>query len=289
MIDPLAGGLVMATVGATLLGLYLISIHRKAIPVRSLISDEPMIVARLAVGNLIMNVGYVLGIHFMGIGVITSMTAMGPLCVGGGELWSNRGTLKGALHIALRAVAGAGVLVVNKPWVDFRCDQETIIGILCGLLGAWSFWNYIRVFFGDRIPVNKRVEYVAVADLISLPFIAFAVWGVSPVVGGGYDEITSLKVIIVGAIAGVVGFLLPTIIAGVAAGKVKESVSGILYTFDTPIAALMGLLGASVGLTGSEQAPDQWGWFGMAVIFAVALSVALLAEPPKEGLPDEGR
>ena len=290
-IDALAGGLVMAVVGSSVLAILLI-IRRGRLPIRSLAFSEPWIISRLAVGNVIMNVAYVIGIQAVGIGAITTMTALGPLFVKGRAVWAIRRTRKGVLHIALRAAAVGGVIVVNKPWTEFgHFDEGTITGIICGLLGAWSFWNYVSCFFGDRIPEKQKVEFIAVADLISLPFIALVVWVVSHFVGGGYSELWTQDVLFWGTLAGIVGFTIPTIITALAAEKVDASTSGMLYMFDTPIANIVGFVGAFLGWLGAVQSPDLWGWIGMVLVTAAVGFSTKLPSPEilAKDLPGKGR
>jgi len=289
--DALAGGLVMAWTGANLLALWLV-ISRKGLPIRKHLSSEPYIVARLAVGNIAMHTTYVLGIKTVGIGVMVTMTALGPLFVGWRKIWAIRRTLAGVLHISVRLLAIGGVAVVSEPWADLqRMDESAIIGLLCGLVGAWSFWNYVSVFFGDRIPARIRVEVVAVADLVSLPLIALAVWVLGPIVGGGYSELWTKDALFWGVLAGIIGFTIPTIITSICADKVEASGAGAFYLADTPIANVVGLVGASIGLLPPEQEPSLWGWIGMAlVVTAVGVSSAL--KSPEElvaDLPGKGR
>ncbi|WP_433463417.1 hypothetical protein [Spirillospora sp. CA-128828] len=291
VIDPLAGGLVMATVGALGVSLFARIKTRKALPFRALTDYQRVIVRRLMWGNVIVNVPFVYGVHSVGIGTIATMTALGPLCVKGRQLWENRRSRIAKLQIALRGVMIVGVIVVNKPWEafgDFHMDM--LLGLVCGLLSAWSYWNYLRCVYGNVFSDEERLAFVAVADLVSLPVIAVAVWVASLAIGGGYAAL-SPKVLLFGAIAGIVAFMIPTIMAAWTGGKVKESVSGMLYLLDSPIGNLVGLLGASFGPL-REQAPDVWGWIGMVIVVGAAYAAKRLPfpnqEPPHDGLPVKG-
>lgn len=279
---PLASALVMASTGVPLLALYL-KATRGRLPIRAHLRGERWVVGRLSVGNVITTVALIVGIDAVGIGAMMTMSATGTLFV------KKRGTRMGILKILVRVMAAVGVGVVHKPWTMFGdLDKSTVIGLACGVLCAWSFWNYVTVFFGDRIPLRDRIEVVAVADLLSVPLIALAVWVAEPFVGGGYSELWTKDVLLWGSVAGVVGFTIPTIITSKAAGKVEESLSGMLYVLDTPIANAVGLVGASLGVLEPEQAPDAWGWLGM-VIVAVAVAISTkLSEEPGEDAPLKG-
>ncbi|QKG22899.1 hypothetical protein ACTIVE_4540 [Actinomadura verrucosospora] len=294
MIDPLAGGLVMAVSGALGLAVYVIVKSRRALPFRSLSPYERVIVYRLALGNVSMNVGYVYGVQSLGIGAIATMTAMGPLCIRAKVLWARRRSRNGALHIALRIMALIGVFVVNESWKEFgHFHADMIGGIACGILGAWSFWNYLRAFFGDVVPEEERTRIVAVADVISLPVIALTVWVAGLAIGGGYSALLSSRVLVLGTVAGVLAFLVPTILTSIAAGKVSESVSGMLYVLDSPLGSLVGLVGAHLGLLGIEQKPNGWHQVGTGVVATVALVATILpfpnSDPPHHDLPAKER
>lgn len=282
-IDPLAAGLVMALTGAPALAIYAIG---KTGPLRfeSLNPQMRRITYRLAAGNLVMNVVYVVGIHFIGLGVITTMTALGPLCTGAKGFWEGRRTRNGALHIILRATALVGVFVVNQAWREIaHFNAGMAIGFACGIVGAWSFWNYNQIFFGDKIPKEERIRLVATADVLSLPPLALAVWGASLILGGGYAAL-SARVLMLGAIAGIFGFLIPTILTGYAAiktpeGKGAEKVTSMVYLLDSPIASLVGLIGADLGLLAAKQAPNAWNWLGTGVVVLAAFFAAKLPFP----------
>lgn len=275
-IDPLAGGLVMAITGSTGLAIYVIKKTGRRLSFRSLTPEMKIIVYRIAAGNVIINVGYVLGIHYLGLGAITTMTALGPLTVGARDLWARRWTRNGALHIGLRVIAILGVFVVNETWKAFsHFEPGMIIGLVCGVAGAWSFWNYVKVFFGNSIPQEEKMRTLAVADVLALPAIAITVWVASLAIGGGYASL-SPRVLILGTVAGIFGFLLPTVLTGIASGKVSETVSSMLYLLDSPIAGLVGLAGAELGLLSVSQEPTHWTWLGTGIVTIAAFFVTLL-------------
>lgn len=107
-----------------------------------------------------------------------------------------------------------------------------------------------------------------------------AVGFLGSVLGGGYSELWTKDVLFWGALAGLVGFTIPTIITDVAARRVVASASGMLYMFDTPIANVVGSAGAALGWLGAEQAPDVWGWTGMALV-ATAVGFSSMLPPPE--------
>lgn len=269
----------MAITGSIGLAIYVIKKTGRRLSFRSLSPEMRIIVYRIAAGNVIINVGYVLGIHYLGLGAITTMTALGPLCIGAKSLWARRRTRNGALHIALRAIAISGVFVVNETWTAFtHLEPGMIIGFGCGVAGAWSFWNYVRVFFSDTIPEVERTRLVALADILSLPAIALTVWVASLLVGGGYADL-SPRVLTLGTLAGIFGFLLPTILTGIASGKVNETVSSMLYLLDSPIAGVVGAVGADLGLLSIDQAPDSWTWLGTGIVVMAASFATILPFP----------
>lgn len=280
--DPLASGFVTALVGALALGTYVRCRTGRALPFKALMEDDRKsdrkIVARLAFGILILNTAYPYGIQSVGLGAIVTMSAVGPLCLNGSNLWKiwrhreempNRVLWVAALNVALRLLAFLGVMVINKPWAGLEhLTSETLYGLACGILGAWSFWNYLRCIYD--VPKEEKLRILAVADLVAVPFTALAVWGMSFLIGGGYSEL-SLKVLGLGFVAGLLSFALPTVMGVWVSNKISSSMSGLLYLFDSSIGCLVGLAGASLGWLAAVQAPDVWVWRGMAIVLVAAV------------------
>ncbi|GGT78074.1 hypothetical protein [Actinomadura citrea] len=281
--DPLASGLVTGAVGALVLAGCVMVKTRSLLPVRSLTAYDRVIVLRLAAGILVLNAAYPYGAQTLGMGTIITMSALGPLCCKGSNLWTvlrhrsempKRVLRNAALNIALRVVAFAGVMAVNNPLGEFRhFDKETVFGIACGVLGAWSFWNYLSCVYNDRYSLNERLRILAVADLFAVPFTALAVWGMSFVLGGGFSELSG-KVLMLGSIAGILSFAVPTLIGAWVADKISEDASGVFYLFDSLMGTLVGFFGALAGVLSAVQAPDSWGWGGMALVLLAAIVAA---------------
>ncbi|NDU74133.1 hypothetical protein GWI34_16030 [Actinomadura sp. DSM 109109] len=294
--DPLASGLVTSVVGAVVFAFVVVRWTRSRLSLRSLETPDRWIVVRLAAGILILNAAYPYGIQAVGLGAIVTMSAIGPLCTNGSNLWKiwrHRRTvsarvLRGAaLNVAVRVLALAAVVAINKPWAEFgHFRPEMLYGIAVGALGAWSFWNYLSCLYNDGYTKDQRLRILAVADLVAIPFTALAVWLMSVPLGGGFSEL-SWKVVALGSVAGILSFALPTLMGAWAADKISLSLSSLLYLFDSPIACLVGLAGASWGLLSSEQIPDAWVWGGMAVV-VVAAVIAAKRPIPKMKLSDGG-
>ncbi|MGW3769358.1 hypothetical protein [Actinomadura verrucosospora] len=279
--DPLASGFVTAVVGALALGTYVRCRTGRPLPFRALLTDERKgdrkIVARLAFGILILNTAYPYGIQSVGIGAIVTMSAVGAACLNGSNLWKtwrhrkelpNRVLWVAALNLALRLFAFAGVMVINKPWTGLEhMTNEKLYGLGCGILGAWSFWNYLRCMYD--VAREEKLRTLAVADLVAVPFTALGVWGMSFLIGGGYSEL-SWKVLGLGSVAGILSFALPTVMGVWLSNKISSSVSGLLYLFDSLIGCLVGLGGAALGWLPAVQAPDVWVWRGMAMVLVAA-------------------
>ncbi|MEV0662361.1 hypothetical protein ACIBI3_24085 [Actinomadura luteofluorescens] len=279
--DPLASGLVTAVAGALVLGTFVRWWTGRPLPFKELMAADRKadrkIVARLAFGILILNTAYPYGIQTVGLGAIVTMSAMGPLCLNGSNLWKiwrhrrempNRVLLVAALNVVLRLIAFAGVMVINKPWAGLEhVTDETVYGLVCGALGAWSFWNYLRCIYD--VPKEEKLRILAVADLVAVPFTALAVWGMSFLIGGGYSEL-SWKVLGLGSVAGVLSFALPTVMGAWVSNKISSSMSGLLYLFDSSIGCLVALAGAALGWLAAVQTPDVWVWRGMAIVLVAA-------------------
>ncbi|MGI5204285.1 hypothetical protein ACQEU6_22215 [Spirillospora sp. CA-108201] len=278
--DPLASGLVTSVVGGVVFGAVVVCLTRRPLPLRSLTTHDRWVVARLGAGILILNALYPYGIQTVGLGAIVTMSAAGPLCINCSNLWkiwrhrermTKRVLRLAALNVAVRVVAFAAVTVLNKPWAEFgHFRWEMLFGIAIGLLGAWSFWNYLSCLYDVSYSKVERLRILAVADLVAIPFTALAVWGMSVPLGGGFSEL-SWKVLGLGSVAGILSFALPTLMGAWVADKLSLSLSSLLYLFDSPIACLIGLAGASIGLLGEEQIPDAWGWGGMVVVVIAAI------------------
>lgn len=281
--DPLASGLVTGVVGALVLAGSVMLMTRRLLPVKSLTAYDRVIVLRLAAGILVLNAAYPYGAQSLGMGTIITMSALGPLCCKGSNLWTvmrhrkmmpRRVLRNAALNIALRVVAFVGVMAVNNPLGEFRhFDTESIVGFACGVLGAWSFWNYLSCVYDDHYSLKERLRILAVADLFAVPFTALAVWGMSFVLGGGFSELSG-KVLVLGSIAGILSFAVPTLIGAWVADKISEDASGVFYLFDSLMGTLVGFAGASLGVLSAVQAPDNWGWGGMALVLIAAIVAA---------------
>ncbi|MEO3826333.1 hypothetical protein [Actinomadura sp. B10D3] len=287
---PLTGGSVMAAVGAS--GLVIYSMCRKRVPFRErlplwpIIKERPKTICRLAVGCIITTVGYALGIHWAGIGAMATMTSCGLL-------WSAVRKVRvltriNLVHIALLVIAFVGVIILNKPWAMFENPrEETFYGIVCGILGAWSYYNYIRCLFDDSVPdPTERLKILTVANAVSIPILPFAVWGANHLLGGGHAEF-SPKVFGLGGISGVLSFAVPTILASVASKKIDDSVASRLYLLESPIANVVGLVGSSLGLLNEVHWPDVWNWVGMGIVVA-SMAVSLSIPPPDEKPSQDG-
>lgn len=294
--DPLASGLVTGAVGALFLAGAVVVWTRRLLPFRALTAYDRVIVLRLGAGILVLNAAYPYGAQTLGMGTIITMSALGPLCCKGSNLWRvvrhrrkmPRRVLRNAsLNIGLRVVAFLGVMAVNNPLAEFRhFDKEAVFGLACGVLGAWSFWNYLSCVYDDHYTLKERLRILSVADLLAVPFTALAVWAMSPVLGGGFSELSG-KVLLWGSIAGVLSFTVPTLIGAWVADKISEDASGVFYLFDSLMGTLVGFVGALLGVLSAVQAPDSWGWGGMALVLLAAIVAA--RNPIIEVIRSEGR
>ncbi|GAA4366673.1 hypothetical protein GCM10023088_13720 [Actinomadura verrucosospora] len=297
--DPLASGLVTGVTGALVIWGGTVWLTRKALPFRSLTPYDRVVVGRLAFGLAVINVGYPYGSQLVGMGAIITMSALGPLCSNGRVLWTifrhpaeaPAGVLRGAVwSVVFRVAAFAGVVVVNEPWNGFEHSPwETGIGIVCGLLGAWSFWNYLHCLYDEEHypKAVDRLRILAVADLVAIPLTALAVWGASLGLGGGFSELSSGKVLLLGTGAGILSFAVPTFIGAWVSGKVSLHVSSLLYLLDSPMGCLIGFIGAALGVLGAVQAPGPLVWVGMGVVFLAALAAARRPIPKVQWSKDE--
>ncbi|MEV4002725.1 hypothetical protein [Actinomadura sp. NPDC049753] len=298
--DPLASGLVTGVIGGLVIWGWTVWRTRRALPFKSLTPYDRVIVGRLAVGLVVINVLYPYGSQLVGMGAIITMSALGPLCSDGSVLWTifrhpeeaPVGVLRDAvLSVVFRVAAFAGVVVVNKPWDGFEHSPwETGIGIGCGLFGAWSFWNYLHCLYDEKHypKAVDRLRILAVADVVAIPLTALAVWGASPLLGGGYSELSG-RVVLLGTCAGILSFAVPTIIGAWVSGKVSLKVSSLLYLLDSPMGCLIGFLGALWGALPAVQAPGPLVWIGMGIVFLAAFAAARRPIPEVEWSKDEHR
>ncbi|WP_433467320.1 hypothetical protein [Spirillospora sp. CA-128828] len=248
-------------------------------------------VIRVGVSNSVIGVTYVIAVAKLGLGVTAAITALGPLFVGFWGKPDNPGILRSLgesrpvkmwawEQIALRAAAFGGVVLVNQPWKwldDF--DADTAIGLVAAVAAAVCFWNYIVCVFGKMDP-EKTKGGLAVANLVSVPLTVFTVWVAGRYMGGGMEVALSLKVIGISVVAGVLALTLPAVIQDLATGKVSDRITGVLYLLDSPLAALIGVLGVTLGVLSDNQFPDTWVWVGIAVVVSAALRVTLKGDKP---------
>ncbi|MES9602404.1 MULTISPECIES: DMT family transporter [Actinomadura] len=290
-LPALAAALVVTLVGSFALASYVGKRH--GLGIREF--DAPMwkLVARLAFSNTLIGIAYIFAVQKLGLGPVAAIGALGVLSVGLTDVWHSISADQpspvkawGWRQLGLRGLALLGVLVLTEPWLG----EIDLVGLAWAVAAAWCFWNYIKVVFGGLAALEAAQnetngedsalvkQGLAVANLLSVPSMALVVLPF-----GGWGELFSdfVPTIGWGAVAGLLILFVPALLQAAAAGKVSDRVTGVLYCLDTPLAALVGMVGVLLGLLDETQWLGPWGWVGIGLVVIAALFNTLVSpEPP---------
>jgi threonine/homoserine efflux transporter RhtA len=114
-------------------------------------------------------------------------------------------------------------------------------------------------------------EGLGIANMLSVPLISLAVLPF-----GGW-ELMDLHIFLVAGAAGLAILTIPALLQNWATAlRVSARTSGILYAFDSTIAAIIGMIGGHFGF-GEAQSLSLWGWVGILLVLIASICATLLS------------
>jgi len=293
---PLAAALVVTITGSLVWWAYVRV--RFGLPIREFDREMWRKVFRLAISNTMVGIAYILALQALGLPLVALIGAFGVLSVGFKVYWRCFGSARSrpdkvwALqHLGVRGVMLALVgivLLFLGPLTGTFEGVDLLVGLVWAVVVAWCFWNYITVVFGPLKAQNteeaphKSEQGLAVANLLSIPAIALVIWPF-----GGWGELFSdfsLGNWMFAALAGVLTIAIPAHMQVWAATKgVSDRMAGVLYSLDTPIAALVGTVGVGLGLLKEDQMPNPLVLVAIAFMIGAGIRSTLMGDkPPSE-------
>lgn len=232
---------------------------------RSFDREMWMLVGRVMVSNAIIGFSYIVAIQNLSLGWVAATVVLGPMCIGLTRFLRAWRTRTGARNLGLRLIAVAGVVIFGAPF-----GAINLVGLAASVVSAGCFANYVTA--------NARMENKGLADqgitlanvgavVILCIVVVFVLRGVRP-----FADITLLTV---AAPAGLLITAVPALLQNSAQKRLRASDIGVLSSLDSPIAAVVGTVGASLGLLASAQAPTIFGWIGAGMVFLAAAAVTV--------------
>ncbi|MEV0667420.1 hypothetical protein ACIBI3_37670 [Actinomadura luteofluorescens] len=274
--SPLVAGTVMVSAGA---GVLAASVHWRGGGLRMRRFDRATwwLVARVAISIGVIGTMYLLAVQRLSLGIAAAVMVFGPLSIGWVGVSRARSTAWGRWHLAWRGVALAGVVLLNRPW---RGEVDPS-GLCAALAVAVACWNYVVAIerLQDRGLAHRGTAtagLLAGAALITVTGV-LAFGGTLSVNDG-----TSGRLIVL-SLAGVLAWTVPTVLQNIAVGLASARDLGVLYSLESPVAALIAQIGVCAGLLNSTERPGPGGWVAIAMIVAASAAVSLRATRPHHG------
>ncbi|MGI8335690.1 hypothetical protein ACRYCC_37555 [Actinomadura scrupuli] len=278
-LPALAVALVVTVAGSVLLAAYVG--WRFGMGMRQFDRVMWKLVARVAASNTLIGIAYVLAVQKLGLGPVAAIGAIGVLSVGLTEILRSLGLdqpspvqIWGYKQLGVRVIALLAVLVMTHPWTG----EFDLVGLGWAVAAAWCFWNYVVIVFGPMAARDQVKQGTAVANLLSIPATMLVVWPF-----GAWGELfTEFSPVNWGfaVLAGLLVITVPALMQDWAGGKVSARTTGVLYCLDTPIAALIGTVGALLFLLDEVQRPSIVQWVAIGLIMIASLLVVLMGEKP---------
>ncbi|WP_329091987.1 hypothetical protein OG979_00705 [Actinomadura citrea] len=280
--SPLVAGMVMVSAGA---GVLAVSVHWRGGGLRARRFDRAAwwLVARVAISIGVIGTMYLLAVQRLSLGIAAAVMVLGPLAIGLRGVWRARSTAWGRWHLVWRGIALAGVVLLNRPW---RGEADPA-GLCAALAVAVASWNYVVAI--GRLEVRGLAHRgTATAGLLSAA-VLITVTGVLALGGtpGGNDGTSGRLVVL--SLAGVLAWTVPTVLQNIAVGLASARDLGVLYSLESPVAALIAQIGVCAGLLNSTERPGPAGWVAITMIVAASAAVSLRAARPDRGEGPEHR
>ncbi|MGI5202327.1 hypothetical protein ACQEU6_12240 [Spirillospora sp. CA-108201] len=274
--SPLVAGTVMVSAGA---GVLAVSVHRRGggLRLRRFDGATWRLVARVAISIGVIGTMYLLAVQRLSLGTAAAVMVLGPLAIGLHGVWRARSTAWGRWHLAWRGVALAGVVLLNRPW---RGEADPI-GLCAATAVAIACWNYV-VAIGRLEARGLAHRGTATAGLLAGAALVCATGVLA--LGGTLDgHHGTLGRLVVLSLAGVLAWTVPTVLQNIAVGLASARDLGVLYSLESPVAALIAQIGVCAGLLNGHERPGPAGWVAITMIVAASVAVSLRTTRPHSG------
>lgn len=220
---------------------------------------------RMAVGSTILQYANLFGINMIGLGNAAALTAGALMLYKVEGLWSQRTTRWAKTQTAARLVCAVGICLLARP------NWTSMTGTLLALVVAGCSLNHLACMNRLEEMQVARAALIAshVPKAIVLVIVAFCVEGTGWL---------TPEVLARGCVAGVLfGMAAHLQIAAIA--RLSPAVQGVLFTLNTPMAAVAGAIGVALDRLPDNQWPSPMQRTGIAVVFLAALLSAMAREP----------
>ncbi|GGO70467.1 EamA family transporter [Nocardioides deserti] len=194
------------------------------------------------------------------LGLAVTIEFVGPLTLA--VLGSRR-----LRDVAWVGLAGLGVLLLG-----FERTDLDLLGVAYAVLAgaAWAAYILLSAETGARW---RGLDGLAVASVVATLLL-------SPVALGRYgDELADLRIVLIGALVGLLSSVVPYTCELVALRSIKPSVFSVLMSLEPAAAALAGIL-----VLGELLAPVQW--LAMACVVVASVGATRTGRSLAEPVPD---
>ncbi|MEV3922909.1 hypothetical protein [Actinomadura coerulea] len=238
---------------------------------------EKVAYRRIALGNLLVNIGWPFAGLTVGIGTAAAIMAVGPVSVG---LWDDI-KFRRTKMLLLRAGVMAGVLLVTEPWDGATFSGwQAILGVLGAAGGAWHFWNLLKCLdvFGKN-DAKRQDQAMLVSNLIAAPIILCVAVTVSLILGqswvsGDVNFGSVASVVMRGAFAALFVFVFSILLTNRAKGYLQPSTQGVMFAFSPIVGGIVGVVGGHFGWIPGNQGISVVSGAGIVVVSFFAYRVA---------------
>ena len=248
-------------------------------------SGQKSAIARIFLGNIMVNLAWPFAGQAIGIGAANAVLALGPVSVGLLEDIRERRVKP----ILLRVGVMAGIVLVTEPWDG---ASFSLLGVFAAACGAWHFWNIPTVLgrFGkedDPETVKKQDLGMLVSNLFAMPFVLGTAIVLTLVQGESWvsGEVTLIAlatVIGVGLFAAAFTMDGPILLQNRARNMLSKESMGVMFAF-APIAGLIvGTIGDWLGWVSGNQDISVLNVIGILMVSGFAYSVTRAKQGTEE-------
>ncbi|TDC51950.1 hypothetical protein E1281_19770 [Actinomadura sp. KC345] len=249
-------------------------------------SDQKGAIARIFLGNIMVNLAWPFAGQTIGIGAANAVLALGPVSVGLLEDIRER-RIK---PIVLRIGVMAGIVLVTEPWDG---ASFSLLGVFAAACGAWHFWNIPTVLgrFGkenDPGTVKKQDLGMLVSNLFAMPIILGTAIVLTFVQGESWvsGEVTLVALAtVIGAGLFAAAFTMdgPILLQNRARNMLSKTSMGVMFAF-APIAGLIvGTIGDWLGWVSGNQDISFLNVIGILMVSGFAYWVTRAKQGTGEG------
>jgi hypothetical protein len=252
------------------------------------------LIVRMAVSDAVISVSFLYSVQDLDIGPAAAAVSFGLLMVDGTMFWRHRSTSWGLLKILIRVVALVAILLANEPWNG----EATVPGAVAAVLSCFCFWNF-TVVIHKMTHMDLGDQGTTAAKWLSTP----AIWGALLLLWGTEDSLSAIpglgrfvsgisgdtwlppEQIVLALVAGLFIVFIPMLLQ--VRGTALLSAAGDLGLWllsDSAMAAVVGLIGAGLGLIAASHHPSPLVWTGIAILIIASVFNTLMPDdPPGQG------